>query len=459
MRKDAGSVQVFGREQEPDDIELRERIGFVYDEQGFHGGMTVGATGRMVAPFYHRWSAEEFARLLRKFSMDPTRKTADLSRGQRMRLALAIALAHEADLLIMDEPTSGLDPVFRSELIDIFHGVIQDERKAIFFSTHLTSDLEKIADFVTFIDEGRIVFSESKEALQDRYRIVKGPTEALTDRARSLCAGVRETGTGFEALSASADDLAALVGSTAVVDKANLTSWSTCREGTGMGSRVISLLAKDLVALRSERSAALTFILMMVVSPLLASSPAIATLIFTVYVLSMCCIQAFSIDEKYHTERFTASLAVRRREIVMARYAGTLVVMAAYFILAFFVNALEIVLRNRLIHPIPLGYCAMLVASVMVVTALSFPFYFRLGVMKARLVTIALYILPVMLVGIGGGLGIVSGSFPSLAVLSRPSPSLFSISPLASGIIVGAGLLLWLASIPITVRLYETRDL
>jgi ABC-2 type transport system ATP-binding protein len=222
MRRDAGSVQIFGREQGTDAIELRERIGFVYDEQGFHGGMTVAATGRMIAPFYSTWNGREFARRLEHFDLDPTQKTADLSRGQRMRLALAIALAHDAELLVMDEPTSGLDPVFRSELIDILHGILQDGRKAIFFSTHLTTDLEKIADFVTFIDEGRIVLSESKEALQERFRIVKGPPEALTDRARTMCVGTRETHTGFEALSARADDLAELVGSRAVVELATL---------------------------------------------------------------------------------------------------------------------------------------------------------------------------------------------------------------------------------------------
>jgi ABC-2 type transport system ATP-binding protein len=139
-----------------------------------------------------------------------------------MRLALAVALSHDAELLILDEPTSGLDPVFRSELIDLLHGLIKDERKAVFFSTHLTSDLERIADFVTFIDKGRIVLSEPKDALQERFRIVRGPPEALSGRARGMCTGIRETPTGFEALSASADDLAALVGSRAVVERATL---------------------------------------------------------------------------------------------------------------------------------------------------------------------------------------------------------------------------------------------
>jgi ABC-2 type transport system ATP-binding protein len=122
----------------------------------------------------------------------------------------------------MDEPTSGLDPVFRSELIDILYRVIQDERKAVFFSTHNTSDLERIADYITFIEGGKIVFSESKDILRERYKIVKGPRERLSARGREMCVGIRETRTGFEALSASADDLAVLVGEGVVVEKADL---------------------------------------------------------------------------------------------------------------------------------------------------------------------------------------------------------------------------------------------
>jgi ABC-2 type transport system ATP-binding protein len=165
---------------------------------------------------------EEFARLVKEFGLDPVRKAGELSRGQRTKLALVLALSHGAELLVMDEPTSGLDPVFRSELIDILYRVIQDERKAVFFSTHNTSDLERIADYVTFIEGGRIIFSESKDGLRERYRIVKGPRERLTDRGRKLCVGIRETRTGFEALSASAEDLAAIVGDGAVVEKAGL---------------------------------------------------------------------------------------------------------------------------------------------------------------------------------------------------------------------------------------------
>jgi ABC-2 type transport system ATP-binding protein len=222
IRRDAGSVEVLGREVERGDAETRERIGFVYDEHGFYGNMTVGAIGRMTARFYRNWNSEEFARLVGEFGLDPARKAGELSRGQRTKLALALALSHGAELLVMDEPTSGLDPVFRSELIDILYRVIQDERKSVFFSTHNTTDLEKIADYITFIEDGKIVFSESKDSLLERYQIVKGPRERLSARGREMCVGIRETRTGFEALSASADDLAALVGMDAVMEKANL---------------------------------------------------------------------------------------------------------------------------------------------------------------------------------------------------------------------------------------------
>ncbi len=222
IHKDAGSVELLGHVMGEDDCEARQKIGFVYDEHGFYGGMTVNTIGRVVAPFYGNWNSDEFARLIKEFGLDPSCKAGELSRGQRTKLALALALSHGAELLVMDEPTSGLDPVFRSELIDILYRVIQDERKSVFFSTHNTTDLERIADYITFIDNGKIVLSESKDCLLERFRIVKGPRERLTARGREMCVGIRETRTGFEALSASAEDLSALIGEESVVEKANL---------------------------------------------------------------------------------------------------------------------------------------------------------------------------------------------------------------------------------------------
>ena len=220
--KDEGEIEVLGQEMGIDSSEIREKIGFVYDEHGFYGGMTVKAIGKITAPFYRNWDQNEFERLIDEFGLDPKRKAGELSRGQRTKLAIVLALSHGAELLVMDEPTSGLDPVFRSKLLDILFQVIQDERKSIFFSTHITGDLERIADYITFIEDGKIMFSETKDELLERYKIVKGPLERLSTSAMKMCVGTRETRTGFEALTASVKDLTEMVGKDMVVEKATL---------------------------------------------------------------------------------------------------------------------------------------------------------------------------------------------------------------------------------------------
>ncbi len=223
IHMDSGSIKVLGHDMGPDSTEVREKIGFIYDEQSFYGGiMTVRVMGKITSRFYKNWNNEEFNRFIKKFGLDPEQKTETLSHGQKTKLSLALALSHNAELLIMDEPTSGLDPVFRSELIDILYEIIQDESRSVFFSTHITTDLEKIADYITFIEDGKIVFSESRDDLLDKYRIVKGPLELLNEQGRELCIGVREMRTGFEALTGSAGDLTALMGDNAIVEKANL---------------------------------------------------------------------------------------------------------------------------------------------------------------------------------------------------------------------------------------------
>lgn len=135
----------------------------------------------------------------------------------KTKFALAIALSHGAELTIMDESTSGLDPVFRSELLDILYNIIQDEDKAILFSTHVTTDLERIADYITFLNDGKVVFSKLKDELLEEYAIVKGGIDILTKDLRSQFIGIRETSTGFSALTRDPDSLRTQFG-----DKTNL---------------------------------------------------------------------------------------------------------------------------------------------------------------------------------------------------------------------------------------------
>ncbi|MBN2858320.1 MAG: ABC transporter ATP-binding protein [Candidatus Delongbacteria bacterium] len=200
LKKDSGDIKIFGMDNEKDEVAIKDRIGFVYEESYFYEHLTVKKMKEIIAPFYSRWDEGKFDEYCEIFGLLPNKKIRDLSKGTKMKFSLAVALSHNAELLILDEPTSGLDPVFRDKLMDILREEIQDENKSVLFSTHITSDLEKIADYITFINNGRIVFSDQKDVLLENYKIIKGDTGILTNDIRRELLGVKENRFGFEAL-------------------------------------------------------------------------------------------------------------------------------------------------------------------------------------------------------------------------------------------------------------------
>ena len=163
-------------------------------------GLAEGVTGEMkkiLAPAYSSWCEQDYRSYLERFSLNPKEKIKNLSKGMKIKYSLALALSHKPELLIMDEPTSGLDPLFRSQLLDLLRDYMEKGGKGVFFSTHITSDLDKIADMLIMIDQGHIVFREDKDELLDRYRIVKGSKEDLNEEVRSLLFHIQETAFGF----------------------------------------------------------------------------------------------------------------------------------------------------------------------------------------------------------------------------------------------------------------------
>lgn len=195
---DAGTVQA----------PSMDRIGVVLDSPFYVREWRVAQVGRAVGPFYSRWSPDRFARLCREFGISERQRVRELSRGQGMKLMLAVALSHEAELLVLDEPTAGLDPAARDDLLDILADLMTDESHAVLLSTHITSDLERIADLVTVIDGGRIVASAERDDLLDGHVLVRGGPGDLPAHLRAHLRGLREHGAGFDALVA-ADDAAA----------------------------------------------------------------------------------------------------------------------------------------------------------------------------------------------------------------------------------------------------------
>lgn len=222
LKKNDGEIKIFGLDNIKYEKEVKNRIGFVFDENYFYEELTVMEMKRLIASFYKNWDDRVFNKYIKEFSLPPKAKIKELSKGMKMKFSIAIALSHDAELLIMDEPTSGLDPIIRSELLDILTFLIQDENKSVFFSTHITSDLDKIADYITFINHGSIVFSCAKDDIVEKHGLVKGPKEILNADVRKHFIGIKETPYGFEGLARDRQQVKRILGDKAIIDKPSL---------------------------------------------------------------------------------------------------------------------------------------------------------------------------------------------------------------------------------------------
>ncbi|MBO7632514.1 MAG: ABC transporter ATP-binding protein, partial [Lachnospiraceae bacterium] len=172
--RDSGTITMFGQEVIPGKTDrLREDVGVVFDEMGLHEFLTGKQIDTIMKNIYRNWHSEQFFDYMKRFSLPTGKKCGDFSRGMRMKLQIAIALSHDAKLLIMDEPTSGLDPIVRNEMIQIFREYVVEEDHTILLSSHITTDLEKIADEVVFIDGGKIVLSGNKDEILEKHGLMK----------------------------------------------------------------------------------------------------------------------------------------------------------------------------------------------------------------------------------------------------------------------------------------------
>lgn len=161
LKQDSGSISVFGQTHETNERAIKERIGFVYDKNIFYENLTLKDMKKIIRPAYQKWDDAIFHKYIEQFELPLNKKVKTFSKGMKMKASLAIALSHQAELIIMDEPTSGLDPVFRRELLNILHELMQDGDKTIFFSTHITTDLDRIADYIIFLNNASMCSRKS----------------------------------------------------------------------------------------------------------------------------------------------------------------------------------------------------------------------------------------------------------------------------------------------------------
>jgi ABC-2 type transport system ATP-binding protein len=180
LKRDNGEINLFGLDNVKNELEIKQNLGIIFDDFFFIDMWQIKDMEDTIKAFYSSWDSKLFRQYLDRFHLPLGKRIKDLSRGMKVKLMLAVAMSHNAKLLILDEPTSGLDPVARNELLDIFKEYIANGERSILFSTHITSDLEKVADYITLIDNGRLFYSGNTTDLINSYLIVRGSPDILS---------------------------------------------------------------------------------------------------------------------------------------------------------------------------------------------------------------------------------------------------------------------------------------
>lgn len=222
LQPDSGTISLFGLDYKNHEKEIKQRIGFVYDQNVFYEYLTLEEMKNLLKPAYRNWDDSLFHYYADMFQLPLKKKIKTFSKGMMMKASLTMALSHHAELIIMDEPTSGLDPIFRRELLDVLHDLMQDGEKTIFFSTHITTDLDRVADYITFIHQGRHIFTKEYNQIEEEYAIVKGAADLLDRDTEREFIGIRKSKYGFEALTADKQRIEEVFGDMVLMEKPTL---------------------------------------------------------------------------------------------------------------------------------------------------------------------------------------------------------------------------------------------
>jgi len=200
IKRDSGTITILGQDNIKDIKKVKENIGVVIDESCFPEMLTLAEVNCILKNIYKTWDNNKFEILTKQFSLQKDKKIKDYSKGMKMKLSIAIALAHDTKILILDEATSGLDPLIRDEILDVFRDFIQNDRHSIFMTSHIISDLEKICDYITMIHHGKIILNQSTDELMESYGILKCSEADFKTINPAIVKGFRKNSFGIEAL-------------------------------------------------------------------------------------------------------------------------------------------------------------------------------------------------------------------------------------------------------------------
>jgi len=222
IMKDSGSIKVFGLEHQKHNIEIKQRIAFIHDDHTYFNHLNLKQFKNTIAPFYQNWDEAIFNDFIKKFNLPLHKAIGEMSRGMVTKGALAIAFSHHADFIIMDEPTASLDPSSRRELLDFLRELMQNEKCSVLFSSHITTDVEQIADYITFLKEGKLVFTKTKDEIIENYGLIKGGNDLLNTSIIDHFIGIRRNEFGFEALTNEINQVREKYHDAILIDPANL---------------------------------------------------------------------------------------------------------------------------------------------------------------------------------------------------------------------------------------------
>lgn len=219
LKRDGGEIKILNHAPDESNSSWKEEIGVVFDDCNYPGDLKIPAIHNMLKHIYQTWDEHKFREYMLRFELPENKKVKEFSKGMKMKLSIAAALSHNSRILILDEATSGLDPVIRSEILDIFREFIEDESHAVFMSSHITSDIEKISDYIMLIHKGRLIFTENKDELIYNYGLVKCSQEQLKSIPEEMIVGMERGNFENRVL---VKNKKALEGKELIIDRANI---------------------------------------------------------------------------------------------------------------------------------------------------------------------------------------------------------------------------------------------
>lgn len=222
INKDEGFIKIWGKDYKINNLNIKDKIGYVGEFSGYLHEAKIGRIKKSLSVFYKNWDEKLYEKYMKQFNLNEDKAYKDLSKGQQKKFEIVMAMSHHPKLIIMDEPTANLDPLVRNELLNILQERIEEDNATVFFSTHITSDLDKIGDYVVFIYKGEIFLADTKDNILENHIIVKGKKELLNNETRNIFISINENAFGFEGLVNNRKKAYEMFGEEVLYDKPNL---------------------------------------------------------------------------------------------------------------------------------------------------------------------------------------------------------------------------------------------